>query len=56
MLLSLPSLWIFDYKRCSLAEEDEEWSAEDYSKSLSIVQQWMDQILQWNIIFLLTKG
>jgi hypothetical protein len=44
MLLSQPSLWIFDCIHCSSAGEDAKWSAEDYSKSLSIVQQWMDQI------------
>jgi hypothetical protein len=38
MLLSQPSLWIFDCRRCSLAGEDTEWRAKDYSKYLSIVQ------------------
>jgi hypothetical protein len=56
MLLSQPSLWIFDCKHCSSAGEDAKWSTEDYSNSLSIVQQWMDQIPQWNVIFLLPEG
>jgi hypothetical protein len=56
MLLSQPSLWIFDCKRCSSVGEDTKWSAEDYSKSLFIVQQWMDQIPRWNIIFLLHEA
>jgi hypothetical protein len=56
MLLSQPSLWIFDCRRCSSVGKDAEWSVEDYSKSLSIVQQWMDQIPWWNIIFLLPEG
>jgi hypothetical protein len=38
-----PSLWIFDY-RCSTLEEDIKWNAKVYSKSLAIIQKWLDQI------------
>jgi hypothetical protein len=46
MLLSHPSLYILDHRCCSILGEDEEWNAEDYSKSLFIVQQWTNQIPQ----------
>jgi hypothetical protein len=47
---------IFDCKCYSTVEEDAEWIVEDYKKSLSLIQQWMDQIPHWNVIFLLHEG
>jgi hypothetical protein len=56
MLLSHPLVCIFDCKCYSTVEEDAEWIVEDYKKSLSLIQQWMDQIPHWNVIFLLHEG
>jgi hypothetical protein len=44
ILLSHPSLWIFDCRHCLTVREDAEWTVEDYKKCLSIVQQWINQI------------
>ena len=54
--LEKPMLWVVDCRWGCTASKDKEWSKNDYTDAIMLLEKWMSCCPRWNVVFLCLEG